>query len=253
MDIPIEVRRVRENEDKEMHASETVLLALLIILIVVIVCQSRSRWMGDSGKQYSSEYGRSYCQPAGCREGMTGGSPAYYSNHPYAILNHQMDMRHGNRHDVHNQAHYLDTMAGADYHASGAHLMPQDVEKAMRESWFAAPFSDATTHNYDVDLGYSAGEDAMQYHQPEPGIDYDRYVTDLVVGPRMRENHSRWVQEMKPWSQGVLKVDTLEVENYLPFTGLRRPQPVAQYNPLQLTEVDTYDLARGANEFRFQG
>jgi hypothetical protein len=49
-----------------------------------------------------------------------------------------------------------------------------------------------------------------------------------------------------------MAVDDLEMENYLHFTGLARPQAVVQNQPLQLTEIDTYDLAHN-KKFNFTG
>ena len=61
-----------------------------------------------------------------------------------------------------------------------------------------------------------------------------------------------WAKEMKPWSGVARKIGEIEVENYLHFQGLRRPQAVPQHAPLQLTEVDQYDLAKN-KKFRFSG
>ena len=44
---------------------------------------------------------------------------------------------------------------------------------------------------------------------------------------------------MKPWSGVAMKVDNLDMADYVDLAGLRRPPPVVQYNPLQLTTKST--------------
>jgi hypothetical protein len=84
------------------------------------------------------------------------------------------------------------------------------------------------------------------------GMDYGAYIADTMIDPRTRANHAKWSEEMQPWAATAKIVDRLNVEDYVDFVGLRRPQPVAQYNPRQLTEIDASDLANNA-EFHFNG
>jgi hypothetical protein len=89
-----------------------------------------------------------------------------------------------------------------------------------------------------------------------PGGEYSEVVArDLVVDERMRENHRRWVAEMKPWSGTSTTVDDLNeaLEASTHFVGLRRPQGgVPVENPLQLTEQGPETFARNAR-FNFRG
>lgn len=214
-----------------MKDNETILVALLIVLIIAVVYMV---WRKESKK-----------------------SEPFITDNPYAIINHENAAKRGVRHDAaYQQPSYLSKMQLADYYATGADLMPQDVSKAEQEAWFAASDTSGHAGNYNVEEGFSPGSDLSQYHGPAPSMDYDgTYLTDLVISPRMRANHNQWVEEMKPWSGVSKTVDTLEVENYQPRTGItafRMPAP-PQYNPMQLTEVDQNDHLRGGKPFRFQG
>jgi hypothetical protein len=98
----------------------------------------------------------------------------------------------------------------------------------------AAPHSDA------AELYGEPPEPADQY----AGADYSTHITNQVADPQTRENHSRWVAEMHPWSGAVKKMDTIDAEDYVHFQGLRRPQAAPQSaNPHQITELDPSHLA----------
>ncbi len=173
---------------------------------------------------------------------------------PYHYLDSQIESRFGIRHDAYNQPPHMTINSMDRYFRSGANLSPEDIAEAERESWFTATQSDCTA-GYNTEEGFDPGSDTMQYYNKAPAIDWNTYAVDLIVDPRMRENHRRWVKEMQPWSGVSKKVDTLEVENYTDRTGIRSFswQPPAQHNPLQLTEVDSHDFARGFKSFRFNG
>ncbi len=173
---------------------------------------------------------------------------------PYVYLDNQVDSRFGKRHDAFNQPHHMAINSMDRYHRSGANLSPEDLAEAERESWFTATQSDCTA-GYDTEKAFDVGADTMQYYEQSPGMDWSTYTADLIVDPRMRENHRRWVEEMKPWSGVSKKVDTLEVANYTDRTGIKAFswRPPAQHNPLQLTEVDAHDFAKSFKSFRFNG
>lgn len=84
----------------------------------------------------------------------------------------------------------------------------------------------------------------------DDNISYGDYVTNLVADERMVKNHESWVNEIKPWSAGPMAVDELNVEDYLHFTGMRRPQPVPQTCQLMVTELGEEELSRNP-KFRF--
>ncbi len=189
----------------------------------------------------------------GCKPGATVHQrypcPRY---NPYTVLNKQLDSIRGYRNDGYGQPPFYRHPRGLDaYHRAGAHLRPEDVAEAERMQWFTATSADCSG-SFNTELCAEPTTDVMQYHSAAPAIDYNSYVTDLIVDPRTADNHRRWVEEMKPWSGTAMKVDTLDMENYIDFQGLRRPQAVVQYNPLQLTEIDTFDLSVN-KPFRFQG
>lgn len=139
------------------------------------------------------------------------------------------------------------------YHRSSAELRPEDLMAAERAAWVQAAEQDRIAP-YDIEKMSNPSEDTMQHSETAPAIDYQAMITDLVVDPRTRMNHSQWVNEMRGWTGTTqMKVDILEPELYLDWNGLRMPQAgVGQYNPLQLTEVDDTDLAKN-KPFRFNG
>lgn len=223
-----------------MKSNDAILIALLVVLVIIVAYQGSS-WMK----------GRNNCDGFAANANPHQQYPVGPHN-PYTVLNKQLDAIRGYRSDGYNQPPFYRHPRGLDrYHRAGAHLNPEDVAEAEREQWYAALDSDRAG-SFNTELAQDATADTMQYHSPSPAIDYGSYITDLIVDPRTRDNHRRWVEEMKPWSGTAMKVDDLDMENYVDFTGLRRPQAVVQYNPLQLTEIDTYDLAKN-KKFNFQG
>jgi hypothetical protein len=225
-------------------SNDALLVALLVVLIIVVAFQGNGPLMmkGRGGK---------------C-DGFTAGAVhQQYTpgpHNPYTVLNKQLDAVRGQRNDGYNQAPLWQQPHGLDrYHRSGAHLRPEQIAEAEREQWFS-----------DTGMGHSEGfnpehaqdtqTDTMRYHSTQPGIDYSGYITDLVVDPRTRDNHRRWVEEMKPWSGTAMMVDNMDeaMEAGTHFTGLRRPQAVVQHNPLQLTERDTGTFSSNS-KFNFKG
>jgi hypothetical protein len=222
-----------------MRSNDAILIALLVVLVIIVACQIAGR-ARDRG---------------GC-DGFTGASPHRQYDpgdgpyNPYTVLNKQLDAVRGIRNDGYNQPSLLNHPRGLDrYHRAGANLTPEMVAEAEREQWFAA---NGGREGFNPEPSDDPGADMMQYHAAAPDIDYNTYVTDLIADPRLRENQRRWVEEMKPWAGTAMTVDNLDLEPYVDFTGLRRPQAVVQFNPLQLTEVDASDLSVNA-PFRFKG
>jgi hypothetical protein len=84
-------------------------------------------------------------------------------------------------------------------------------------------------------------------------MDFNSYITDQVADPKVRENHKKWVNEIKPWAGTATRTndDMREaMEASVHFVGLRRPQAVKQYNPHQVTEVDESTFT-GNKKFNF--
>ncbi len=139
------------------------------------------------------------------------------------------------------------------YFNPGLITKPEDISRAERALWFEAAERDNIAP-YNTEEMFDNGTDAMQHHKTAPAADYSTLITDIVVDPRTRQNHEMWTNEMKGWSgTTTMKVDDLEMENYLDFQGLARPQAgVTIYNPMMLTEIDNSDLARN-KPFHFNG
>jgi hypothetical protein len=229
-----------------MKSRDAVLLALLVVLAIVLAYH-----FGGGKKLLGGAEGFAAGGPgcAAVHQQYTAGDPPY---NPYMSLNKQLDAIRGYRNDGYNQPPMYSFPYGLDaYHRSGAYLRPEDLAEAEREAWFSALDADQSGQ-FNTELAHEGFTDTMQYHTAAPALDYGSYVTDLVVDPRTRDNHQRWVEEMKPWSGVAMKVDNLEMDNYVDFIGLRRPQAVVQYNPLFITEIGPEDLAVNP-PFRFTG
>jgi hypothetical protein len=84
-------------------------------------------------------------------------------------------------------------------------------------------------------------------------MDFNSYITDQVADPKVRENHKKWVNEIKPWAGTAARTNddmSEAMEASVHFVGLRRPQAVKQYNPHQVTEVDESTFT-GNKKFNF--
>jgi len=216
-----------------MSSGSAVLLAALVALVIIVVAQN-----------------------AGWVKTFKPDSEGFVGMHPDGAIVDIKGRAAGNRHldSIRGQANHGFNQPRADprYQRQGPSATPEDIAEEEREMWFAATQAGHTS-GYNTEEAFCVSSDTIQYHTQEPGMDYNGHITDLISGPRMRQNHANWVDEMRPWGGTTMKVDTLDVENYVPFTGLRRPQAVHQSdNRLFITEVDEGDLARH-NKFNFQG
>jgi hypothetical protein len=138
------------------------------------------------------------------------------------------------------------------YHQSGALVRPEDITQAEDSLWISS-LENQGIAKYDTELAFDSGNDAVGYHKAAP-IEYNEMITDTVLDPRAVENHAKWAESMIPWAGVSTSPDTLDevLEATTNFIGLRRPQPIAQYNALQVTERDTMTFL-GNHKFNFQG
>ena len=135
--------------------------------------------------------------------------------------------------------------------APPVHMTPEAAAERERSAWYDS-VQQANVEGFNPERVHDMGTDTMQYHASVPAIDYDSYVTDQIIDKRMLENHRKWVSDLKPYTGTPTKIDDLDPGNYIDFRGLRRPQAVAQYDPLFVTEIDTKSLANN-KKFNFQG
>lgn len=152
-----------------------------------------------------------------------------------------------------NERHQFAQGFTGPYDRSGSAINPEAMSEAERSAWTATTEASGCSR-FDAEVAHDATGDAMQYHSTEPPIDYNAYVSDLVLDPRTRDNHAKWVAEMLPFSGTAMMVDNMDeaMEASTNFVGLRRPQAVLQYNPQQLTERDTGTFS-GNKKFIFNG
>jgi len=101
-----------------------------------------------------------------------------------------------------------------------------------------------------VHSGWGNGKENFELGVDTDDLDYSNiHVHNLVADARTRENQQKWVAEMGPWSRCPRAVDTLDMEVYLDFKGLQRPQGTPQVSPYFVTEIGANDLA-GNRTFR---
>jgi hypothetical protein len=98
--------------------------------------------------------------------------------------------------------------------------------------------------HFNPECANDSQQNIVNSHTEGPEMDYSAYLTDQIVGPEEREQHAKWAKDTMPWSGVARSYDTMDeaMESALPFVGLNRPTPVAQVNPLQITEVGTSTL-----------
>jgi hypothetical protein len=234
-----------------MHAGYAVLLVLIVLLIVLFAFLG-GRWMGHrGGDSFSAGHGPRVPpeHPKACdRVHKYRGD----GRSPYTALNDELDDISGYRNDGFDQPPVYRDPRGIDrYHRSSANIKPSDIAAAEREQWYPACTADSAGP-FNTELAHDCASDTLQAHTPQESMNYGEYVTDLIADPRLRDNQRRWVEEMKPWSGTAMKVDDLDLGDYVNFTGLRRPQPTAVLNPMQLNWLDPADLATNP-AFNFRG
>lgn len=215
-----------------MHSEDSVLLAVLVALVVLMAWRCRPA----SEKFDPGQCRASLAAGAATGESFSPGAPGVPAYPPRARLQNELDMLKGARLDDGYGQIPLDRRPGGldRYHRSCADLDISQLARAEQEQWFSAESAHETfdAHGGPTELPGGA-EDCGGYSD---------YVTDIVTDPRTRENHQKWVDEMRPWAGTAKTVDNFDVEPYLDFRGLRRPEAVVQHNPQQLTEVDSRDL-----------
>lgn len=235
-----------------MQGDNAIIAALLAVLILAVVF-----WGAQKSPRHHERFGGP-TYPLDVHQQYPGGP-----YNPYTVINKEIGLLRGAKHDAYGQPPIWRQPHGLDrYHRSGASLRPERIAEAERESWFAAdgePCARAPTpdapETLNEGMAVAGVTDTSPIHPGgAPGMDYNGYIADLISDPRTRDNHEQWVKEMGPWSGGPMIVDTMDeaMEATTDFIGLRRPQPVAQYNPLQLTERDTWTFI-GNHSFRFNG
>lgn len=229
-----------------MHSENALLFALLVVLVIIVASQG-----GVWGRRCDKFAAGEPAAPA-----QDNPLPKYRQGkfNPYTVLNTELDEERGSAPAGFNQPPFWRQPHGLDrYHRSGASVRPEQIAEAERDQWFSAVGADRTGA-FNTELGHDSQSDSMQYHTAQPNLDYNSLITDLVLDPRARENHRRWVEEMQPWSGTAMMVDDMDeaMEASTDFIGLRRPQAIVQYNPLQLTERDASTFVHNA-KFNFKG
>ena len=219
-----------------MQTDGAILIAVLVLLVLLLACQGGwgpVSWGGGGG-------GGSCGGAETFHPGPLSAAPA--ATNPRAQIQGQIEASHAAQN------------GGYDHRMKG-YIKPEQIAEAEQEQWYAMTGA-SHTGDFDTEMSGDMAADTMQYHSVQPGGDYDGYITDLIVDARTKENHALWAKEMKPWSGSgaSMRADEMDeaMEASTPFVGMRRPQPVAQFNPLQITERDASTFA-GNPKYNFRG
>jgi hypothetical protein len=205
---------------------DTNVLAIIIVLILFFMMwQQNSKHGGHSGSHHGSHHGSEHFHN---RHHSNRPSCSSCSNaHPRELLSNQLD--------------YLQDRLPA-HHAPrpiGRHRMP-------------GPPSSSESSMQNSDRITMAERE--QWETPSSSYDHMSNITDLVIDPRTQEQHRQWVNNMSPFSGRPMMADNVEeaFAQSHPFVGFSRPHPVAQNNPLQVTEADHSTFA-GSKRVIFNG
>jgi len=246
---------------------DTLIGALIVIVIWFLYQPQINDYMnagvmpavgGDSTSSGNSSAGKAgYAAKSGAPKNSKSGFTARTRepDDPYTKINKFIDYARGMRaSDLANGSLPPWQVPGVleRYHQSGALVHPEDITAAEDSLW-ARDLESQGIAKYDTELAFDSGNDAVGYHKAAP-IEYNEMITDTVLDPRAVENHAKWAESMIPWAGVSTSPDTLDevLEATTNFIGLRRPQAIAQYNALQVTERDTLTFL-GNHKFKFQG
>ena len=200
------------------------LTALVIILLIVVAYYQYRGW---------------------CKSASAGGKTEGFTpepENPRTTLNRELDIIEGYRNTGFRQPPVYDTARGLETLARSK-VTPAQMQLASNEMYYATR-GVGSTPQFEAEHAFDqAAEITEHFDTSKPASDYVGMVTDSILDSRARDNHKKWVEEMLPWSGTASTVDDLDVEPQIHFVGLRRPQAVAQYNPLFITEIGPEDLA----------
>ena len=136
-------------------------------------------------------------------------------------------------------------------HQAGVTVTPEMASIADQSMWVSQTAE--SNADYDTEHAFDSHHDAVGYHKQSP-MDYNSHISDTVLDERAVQNHRKWADAMMPWSGVSTSPDTMDeaMEASVNFQGLRRPQPIAQHNQLQVTERDMFTFL-GNSQFKFLG
>ncbi len=189
-----------------MESHDAVLIALLVILVVVVM------YYGSNKKKHHS-----HCDNFTHHPMYSSGLSHKHNSTPVAYVAPRREK----------------------YSRSNEHFDPERVAEAEHAQWVGVSNINKSSE-FNTELSNDPQSDTMQYHTPQPTIDYGQYINDLVVDDRTKNNHKKFTKGLGNFTGTAMTVDNLDeaMEASVHFTGLRRPQSVKQRNPLQLTEHD---------------
>lgn len=245
-----------------MTLCDMVLGALIIIVIYFILQPQINQYMANmyapppaaaAPKEGYEGYRRPARTMRPSKSGFTAGQRE--PDDPYTKINKFIDSARGMRaSDLANGALPPWEVPGAleRYHQAGATVRPEDIQAADQELWMGG-LEESGIAQYNTERAFDGANDAVGYHEVAP-LEYNSMITDTVLDTRAVENHRKWAESMIPWAGVSTSPDTLDeaLEASVDFIGLRRPQPVAQYNAVQITERDALTFL-GNHKFNFQG
>ena len=202
-----------------------------------------------------------YGEDITCPQNNSNGNKNHFQNGEKNLKQIQDTLKHETMFGKHYKKHMTDSTTPDHFQAnlprkldaynrSGPKVTPEDISQAEQEQWLVSHMSGNNDPQNDTLFGNS-----LPSSTHIPGGDYSSYITNLVADPRVMENQKKWSDEMFPWSGTAFSPDDGDemAANSLSFTGLRRPQAVAQSSAAMfITEIDAPSIINNP-KFNFNG
>jgi len=151
---------------------------------------------------------------------------------------------------------YTTTQSAEGIRQRNGIMSPEALTRAEQSAW--APSNPNAAAEYDVTQGHYPGHDFAQQSGNQQDGSWSETVRQIAVDPRTAEQHSKWVNEVAPFSQGAFSVDNSDemVAMSLPrhgITAFRSNAPVQGPNSLFVTEAGPALVAEHYKKFNFNG
>jgi hypothetical protein len=223
-----------------MQSNEAILLVLVVILIVIVVGQKRGYSFGQSG--YDGCPTGCGCPKCQKKESFGG-----FSGDTTLRTNQRLrdDVRRGVKHDGSGPHPYDSALVTGELHKHYPAWSQdiQDISKGETAAWIAS-------HGSDSQENYHTGSSDTAV-----GTSWQESSTDIVVNPRMREQHNAWVNEIKGKSSVAMVADNMDEPSAMaaPRSGInafRFPGVTQDKNMMQVTEQDPRSHAMHATNYQ---
>jgi len=213
----------------------TALLVALLLLLIFYIVMRREGFMTAVGK------------PDDVLSGLLGGgsmdqkAPAPSSNSQNGVKcgGDPMDFGPAGRNSYNPQ------LSNGSYEAQAHAVMREQAE-------YFQTCTDSSETSQALSCICPEGGDNLfaKYEYGAPNMDYKEFVTSQAVDDQVIVNHANYIKDRKQFGVGgemtgkTFSPDSHDSYNYMPWTGLRRPQGVARCNPTQMDGAEDSSFSR---------